>query len=195
MEFNSLLNFIKLTHSFQQTKRSIYATSEDRLENDAEHSYQLALVAWYIISAKKLDLDVDLVLKYAITHDLVEVYAGDTPNFGHGVEMKEDKASREEEAMQRIKKEFPEFSDLTDYIHRYEKREDEESKFVYSLDKFLSSTNIYIDRGRSWFKNDVSLPEMIENKRPRIIDDTILELWDQMVDGASKEEAVLFPKK
>ena len=195
MEIDSLLNFIKLTHSFQQTKRSIYATGEDRMENDAEHSYQLALVAWYIISAKKLDLDIDLVIKYAIAHDLVEVYAGDTPNFGHGVEMKEDKAVREHEAMQKIGSEFPEFEDLIVHIEKYEKRADKESQFIYSLDKFLSSTNIYIDKGRSWFKNNVTLQEMIDNKRHRVIDENILKLWDNMVDLARKEESTLFPKK
>lgn len=195
MEIDSLLNFIKFTHFFQQTKRSIYATGEDRLENDTEHSYQLALVGWYIISSKKLDLNIDLVIRYAIAHDLVEVYAGDTPNFGEGVEMKGDKALREQEALRKIASEFSEFSDLVSYIEQYEKKEDKESRFVYSLDKFLSSTNIYLDRGRSWFKNNVTLQEMIDNKRPRIVDENIVKLWDNMVDLARKEEDILFPKK
>lgn len=195
MELTHLLQFIRFTHSFQQVKRSIYATGEDRLENDAEHSFQLALVGWYIISAKKLDLNIDLVIKYAIVHDLVETYAGDTPNFGKGVELKATKVAREKEAMERIKSEFPEFSDLGLYIEQYENHADPESHFVSSLDKFLSSTNIYLDMGRSWFKNNMSIEEMIHNKRPRIHDETILTLWDEMVAQARTEETILFPKK
>ena len=145
MEFNSLLNFIKLSHAFQQTKRSIYATGEDRMEHDAEHSYQLTMVAWYLISAEKLDLDINVAIKYALAHDIVEVYAGDTPNFGEGVELKETKVKREEEALHKLAREFPEFPDLITLIARYEKKEDEESRVIYYLYKFLYSTNIYFD--------------------------------------------------
>ena len=142
MNLEQLLNFLKLNHAFQQTKRSIYATGEDRLENDAEHSYQLALVAWYLISSHKLDLDSDKAVKYALCHELVEVYAGDTPNFGEGVEMKSDKVDREKNALQRLRSEFSEFEELFETIEHYEKRDDAESKFVYALDKLISSMNI-----------------------------------------------------
>lgn len=196
MELSTLLQFTRFTHNFQQVKRSIYATGEDRMENDAEHSYQLALVAWYIISAKKIDLNIDLVIKYAIAHDLVETYAGDTPNFGAGVEMKKDKAVREAQALERLHSEFPECKEIFDLIEQYEERKDNESKFVYALDKLISPLNIYLDQGASWFKNNVTIEEMIGNKRPRISeDDQILKLFDQLVDRLRKDEDKLFPKK
>ena len=196
MEIESLLNFIKFTHSFQQTKRSIYATGEDRMENDAEHSFQLALVAWYIVSSKKLNFNIDLVIKYALVHDLVEVYAGDTPNFGEGVEMKKDKAVREAQALERLHSEFPECKEILDLIELYEERNDNESKFIYALDKLISPLNIYLDQGASWFKNNVTIEEMIDNKRPRISEDEkILNLFDQLVERLHKEEDILFPKK
>ncbi len=196
MELEKLLNFLKLSHAFQQIKRSIYATGEDRLENDAEHSYQLALVSWYLISSKKLDINVDLVIKYALCHDLVEAYAGDTPNFGIGIEMKKDKVEREKIALERLHFEFPEFEEIFHLIERYEERNDKESKFVYALDKLISSMNIYADKGRSWFKNNVSLEEMILNKRHRISEDSqLLMLFDEFVNLVRKDEVTLFPIK
>ena len=196
MELDQLLSFIKFTHAFQQVKRSIYATGEDRLENDAEHSFQLALVAWYLISSKKIDLDINLVIKYTIAHDLVEAYAGDTPNFGAGVEMKKDKVIREEQALERLQSEFPECKEIFDLIEHYEERKDNESKFVYALDKLISPLNIYLDQGASWFKNNVTIEEMIDNKRVRISEDEqILNLFDQLVNRLRKEEDKLFPKK
>ncbi len=195
MDFDSLLKFITLTHEFQRTKRSIYATGEDRLEHDAEHSYQLGMVAWYLVSSQKLTLNIDRVIKYALVHDLVEVYAGDTPNFGKGVELKADKSKREEEALEKLQKDFPQATDMFELITRYEKRDDAESRFVYALDKFLSSANIYLDEGRSWFKNNVTLQEMIDNKRHRVIDEHVLVLFDKLVEKARNNEDNLFPKK
>ena len=51
---NSLVNFIKFTHLFQEVKRVVLIPNENKWENDAEHSYQLALTAWYLIEKDKL---------------------------------------------------------------------------------------------------------------------------------------------
>lgn len=45
------------------------------LENDTEHSYNLTITAWY--SAQQFPkLDKDLIIRYALVHDIVEAYAG-----------------------------------------------------------------------------------------------------------------------
>lgn len=55
------------------------------------------------------------------------------------------KEQREHEAMERIRTEFPQAHPLWSRVEEYEKREDEESKFVYALDKVLPVINIYND--------------------------------------------------
>ena len=45
----SSLNFTKFMVALQKVERAIYIPGEDRKENDAEHSYQLAMLAWYLI--------------------------------------------------------------------------------------------------------------------------------------------------
>jgi 5'-deoxynucleotidase YfbR-like HD superfamily hydrolase len=40
---------------------------------------QLAMLAWYLADSNGLSLDKNLLLRYALVHDFVEVYAGDTP--------------------------------------------------------------------------------------------------------------------
>ncbi|MDB4984089.1 MAG: metal dependent phosphohydrolase, putative hydrolase of superfamily [Patescibacteria group bacterium] len=194
MNLDPLLNFIKFTHLFQQVKRSIYATGEDRLENDAEHSYQMALVAWYLVETEKLDLDMKKVFEYCLAHDLVEAYAGDTPNFGAGSEDKSTKHEREEHAKNAMRTNIPEFGTLHDLIDEYELQDNAESRFVYALDKVIAPLNIYADNGRSWHRNGVTLSAFIANKRPRLqIDPTILEIFDKLVLEITPQEH-LFPK-
>jgi len=158
MELEQIFKFIKLTHDFQKVERTIFVAGTNRNENDVEHSYQLALVAWYIISTYKLSLNIDLAIKYGLLHDLVEVYAGDTYIFDKDQSVIDSKVEREYKALERLKDEFPEFSEMTDLIVQYEKREDEESKFIYALDKVVAPINIYLDGGKPVSYTHLTLP-------------------------------------
>ncbi len=188
-----LLSFTQFTHKFQQVIRTIYVTGGDRNENDAEHSFQLALVAWYIAGAEKGSiLDTDKLIKYAIAHDLVETYAGDTYFHSTDTALKESKGQREKDALKRIKAEFPEFPELHKMITAYESRQDRESKFIYALDKMLPVLNIYLDEGRSWKRDKVSL-SMIRTKDEKIaVSPEITKLWQELVKIVGERERELF---
>jgi putative hydrolase of HD superfamily len=112
-----------------------------RDENDSEHSYSLAIVAWKIVTNDNLPLDLDLVIKYALIHDLVEVYAGDVLTFGDD-DRRVNKEENEQKALEKLKTDET-LSDITSYIEKYEQKADEESLFVYGLDKLLPPV-IYI---------------------------------------------------
>lgn len=168
MTIRDIMRFIALTHEFQNVERRIYVKGKDVRENDVEHSYQLALVAWFLVSTKKLSLDKDLVVQYALIHDLVEVYAGDTYFYTTDETERVSKMAREREAAERLRAEFPEFAELHDLIDQYERKEDPESKFVYALDKVLPVLNIYLDDGRTWQKENVTLDMLIDGKKDKV---------------------------
>lgn len=191
-DFASFLKFIQLTHRFQQTKRSLDATGEERRENDAEHCYQLALLSWYIISHHKLDLNIEKVFQYALAHDLVEAYAGDTDAFDE--KMVALKYKKEEEALVQLRSDFPDFTDLHEAIHNYELREDPESRFVYALDKILPMANTYFDHGKYWKAKGVTFERLMENKVPKVAKDkTIEELFNKLVEKLEEDKINLFP--
>ena len=167
MNIHSILDFVTLTNKFRGVKRTIFTVGKGDPENDAEHSYQLTMLAWYIISSENIKLDRDLVIKYALVHDLVEVHAGDTYFYRSSKEAK-DKEIREKESLKRIQEEFPDFNDIYELIHKYEERLDDESRFVYALDKLLPPMNIYLDGGRDWKKHKVTFKGLVDNKTPKI---------------------------
>ena len=72
----------------------------DRHENDAEHSWQLALMA--IVLSEHADPEVDLlhVVKMLLVHDLVEIDAGDT--FAYDTDALKTQREREEHAAARV---------------------------------------------------------------------------------------------
>lgn len=61
-----LLEFIKFTNLFQQVERVVLINGKERWENDAEHSFQLAIVAWFIVDQGKFDLDLGRVIRLAL---------------------------------------------------------------------------------------------------------------------------------
>ncbi len=104
-------------------------------ENDAEHSYALAMAAWFL-AAHFPKLDSGKLIRYALAHDLLEIHAGDTSVFADK-EMLASKAEREAQAVAQLAREWADFPELVEAIRAYEARDSEEAKFVYALDKVM----------------------------------------------------------
>ena len=168
MNLEKLLEFNKLLLSFREVERVLFVKGKDERENDVEHSFQLAFLGWYIASSNGLILKIDLIIKYALAHDLVEVYAGDTDVFTKDLSLHANKHEREQRALERIQKEFPEFTELHSIIEGYEKREDTESKFVYALDKLVPALNIYEDGGRTWSQRGITFEMLMTEKISKV---------------------------
>src|SRR5262245_16453996 len=77
-KLDQLIDFVNFTHEFHKVVRYAGAKLGKRFENDTEHSYQVAMIAWFLIEQNKLKFNKELCFMYALAHDLVEVYAGDT---------------------------------------------------------------------------------------------------------------------
>lgn len=120
---------------------------ERRLENDAEHSWSLAFLAASLAPQIDPKLDVGKICQYAIVHDLVEVYAGDTPVHGPKEQLL-SKTQREHDALLKLTKEFSFMPWISSTITEYESRETDEAKFVYAIDKYLPVFFDYLDQAR-----------------------------------------------
>lgn len=158
-----LVDFVALTGAFREVERDIPLSREQRLENDAEHSYQLAIVAWYIATIEKANLDTNKILKYALVHDLVEVYAGDTPLYSSDNRYLKSKEKRERSAAVLLRKRFSDFKELNNLIRAYRRKGDRESRFIYATDKLLPILSIYLDNGYGWRSHRIT-PDMIIDK-------------------------------
>lgn len=109
----------------------------DRFENDAEHGFLLAALGCAIAQQMSPHLDLGKVSQYALVHDLVEAYAGDTTIWA-SVEEHDNKAEREEAALKLIEERFGKrFPWLDQTIKKYELFDEPESCFVYALDKVI----------------------------------------------------------
>ena len=104
MDFERLgwqIEFIVEIDKLKQIFRQTLLLADRRQENDAEHSWHLALMAVLLAEhAVERDIDVLRVGKMLLVHDLVEIDAGDT--FAYDAEAHKDKEEREIKAAERI---------------------------------------------------------------------------------------------
>ena len=191
VSFETLLDFFRFTHDAHKIERVARIPGEKRYATMVEHSWQLALFAWYIIENEKLQLNKEKVLMYALVHDLVETYAGDT--YLYDPEGLKTKEIREHEALMRIKSERQDFEALGEYIAAYEKRADAESKFVYALDKLIDPINIYLEDGLLWQEKEITLAMIVEKKQGKVtMDPTVAALFAMVVAKLKEREPELF---
>lgn len=129
---------------------------EERPENDAEHSFHLALSATELAATFFPELDAGLVAQFSLVHDLPEVYAGDVHTFIITPEALEEKAAAEKEATERLLRELPPHT--ANLLRRYELQEEVEARFVRFVDKILPSIiNIVGGEGRAVLKDNFNV--------------------------------------
>lgn len=171
----------KAKNIFRQTK--IYDGS--RRENDAEHSWHLALMAFLLNEYSHDDLDILKVMKMCIVHDIVEIDAGDTFCFDAAGNL--DKLEREQKAAKRIFGLLPEEQgqELQGLWEEFDAMETPEAKFAASLDRLQPLLSNYLNKGGTWPEHGIKKEQVVA--RDKRIADGSPELWEfvsSLIDDA-----------
>jgi putative hydrolase of HD superfamily len=157
------MNFIIEVDRLKTIIRRSRIADGSKFENDAEHSWHLALMAMLLSEhavAKKMDLL--KVIKMVLIHDLVEIDAGDT--YAYDVKGHDDKREREEKAAERIFNLLPkdQAKELIDLWEEFEENKTSEAKFASVLDRVQPILLNYTADGLSWKENNVTKQMVIE---------------------------------
>lgn len=176
----TLLDFTAFTHEIRNVKRAMWVKDITQYENDSEHSFQLAMIALYIIEENKLSLDTFKAMAIALVHDILEVHAGDTFVYGKDTVTQHD---REAEAIQQLKKQWPAQKTMLALIDEYETKASAEATFIYALDKLVPILNNLLDNGRNWQQKHITLEQLIAVKTKKIgVDPVVEQYYTQVLD-------------
>jgi len=170
------LDFIIEVDKVKNVFRQTFLMDGKRFENDAEHSWHLAVMVLLLLEYADIkSLDMLKVLKMVLLHDMVEIDAGDT--YCYDAEAARDKSERETRAANRIFGMLPddqcrEFRALWD---EFEMRKTPESRFAAAMDRLQPLLHNYMTNGAAWQAHGITHEMVIE--RNRHIADGSLELW------------------
>jgi putative hydrolases of HD superfamily len=149
-----LVDIGELVFTFAKVNRVTYHEDGIRFESDTDHTVMLSVCACSLAEKLYKDtLDLGKVAQFAIVHDLVEAYAGDTDSFGITDDGRAAKEKREEESYHKIREKFdPVFPWIGETIGSYEQLDTREARFVKTVDKAMSKIS-HILNGGTYFKN------------------------------------------
>lgn len=153
----------------------VIGTTEN--ENDAEHSWHMAVMAMVLSEySTEKNLDMLKVLKLILVHDLVEIDAGDT--FCYDDKGLEDKAEREKKAADRLFGILPEeqAKEIFQLWREFEELETPEAGFAACMDRLQPLLLNFNTGGHTWQKPGVTSERVL--KRNRLLEQHVPELWD-----------------
>lgn len=177
----------KLKYIFRKTK----LINSDRLENDAEHSWHLAMMAIILAEHSNEPIDVAKVMKMVLIHDIVEIDSGDV--FAYDTVKSHNNFDEELKAAKRIFGILPN-EQAEEFINiwiEFEEMKTPESKFARALDRLEPLLQNASNNGGTWREFDVKFDKVIEKKKA--IKDGSEELWKfakQLIDE-SVEKGIL----
>ena len=170
------IQFITEIDKMKQIYRKNVVIGTERNENDAEHSWHLAMMA-ILLSEYAADPEMDLlkVVKMVLIHDLVEIDAGDT--FCYDEEGYKDKEEREKKAAKRLFNMLPtdQAQEILSLWREFEDLNTPEARFAACLDRFQPLILNYNTKGHTWQIPGVTKEDVF--KRNSLLKENASELW------------------
>ncbi|RYF89630.1 MAG: HD domain-containing protein [Chitinophagaceae bacterium] len=159
------IEFIKEIDKLKYIVRKTKLINSDRAENDAEHSWHVAMMTLVLASHSNESIDVLKVLKMLLIHDIVEIDAGDT--FIYDTVNNHTNTANELAAAKRIFGLLPE-AQATDFIATWQEFEDgitAEAKFARTVDRLEPLLQNSANNGGSWAEYDVPYHKVYQKKK------------------------------
>lgn len=178
----------QLIASFGGIERSLNLPGTERRENDNDHSFGLALTCWYLQPKIAPELNLTEIFKYALAHDLVELYAGDT--FAFDKANMDGKANREKAAVKQLRMEWADFSELPQYAEAYMDRISDEARFVKAVDKLLPPIMIDLSGNSEWKRLGITLKAERENKQSLHVSKHLSPYYESLLGWLDKRSNI-----
>ncbi|GAB3367008.1 HD domain-containing protein [Arachidicoccus ginsenosidivorans] len=183
--------FIKEIDKIKYIERRTKLFNSDRRENDAEHSWHLALMALVLAQHANEPIDILKVIKMLLIHDLVEIDAGDT--FLFDTTKNHDNTEEERTAAARIfgllpEKQAEEFKAIWE---EFEARQTAEAKFARSMDRLEPLLQNVSNKGGTWQEFNVGYSQVLQKQNVHEAISTTIDHYAKELIQQSVEAGIL----
>ncbi|MBQ9348407.1 MAG: HD domain-containing protein, partial [Oscillibacter sp.] len=140
--------------------RQTHLSGHGRNENDAEHAWHMALMAYLLREYAREPVDIGKVMLMCLIHDIVEIDAGDT--YAYDEEKLKTQKAREDAAKERIFSMLPDDqkTDLTALFEEFEESRTPESRFAHAMDNLQPLILNDSNGGGDWREHGVTAAQV-----------------------------------
>ena len=173
-----VLEIDKEKNIFRQT----HLSGHGRNENDAEHAWHMAIMAYLLREYANEEVDIARVMLMCLIHDIVEIDAGDTYAYDE-VGLKTQKA-REDAAKERIFSLLPpdQKEELTALFDEFEENRTAESRYAHAMDNLQPLLLNNSNGGGDWIEHNVSAAKVYgRQEKTKLGSETLYEVTDQII--------------
>ena len=162
--------------------RQTHLSGHGRKENDAEHAWHMAIMAYLLKEYANEEVDIAKVMLMCLIHDVVEIDAGDT--YAYDKEAQKTQKAREEAAKERIYSLLPEDQkkEFTAIFDEFEAYESAEAKFAHALDNLQPLILNNSNEGGDWKEHGVSASTIyVRHSKTRLGSEKLFEATDEII--------------
>ena len=158
------LSFILELDREKNIFRQTHLSHRGRRENDAEHAWHMAIMAYLLREYADEPVDIAKTMLMILIHDVVEIDAGDT--YAYDTEGKKTQAEREEKAADRLFGLLPEDQgqELRALFEEFEERRTPEARFAAAMDNFQPLLLNDSNGGGDWKEHGVKYEQVYERQ-------------------------------
>ena len=176
------LDFILEIDKEKNILRQTHLSGHGRRENDAEHAWHMAIMAYMLKDYANEPVDIAKVMIMCLIHDIVEIDAGDT--YAYDTEGLKTQKAREDAAKERIFSLLPEDQkkELTALFDEFENYQTPESKFAHSMDNLQPLLLNNSNGGGDWREHGVTAEQVYgRQSKTRLGSEQLFEVVDRII--------------
>ena len=162
--------------------RQTHLSGHGRNENDAEHAWHMAIMAYVLREYSNEKIDVAKVMLMCLIHDIVEIDAGDT--YAYDAENLKTQKAREDAAKERIFSLLPDEQkeELIALFDEFEAFETPESKFAHAMDNLQPLLLNNSNGGGDWREHGVTAEQVYgRQSKTRLGSEQLFKVVDRII--------------
>ena len=162
--------------------RQTHLSGHGRNENDAEHAWHMAIMAYLLKEYSNEPVDIGKVMLMCLIHDIVEIDAGDT--YAYDAENLKTQKAREDAAKERIFSIVPEEQkkELIKLFDEFETYETAESKFAHAMDNLQPLILNNSNGGSDWREHGVTKEQVYgRQSKTKLGSERLYEVTDKLI--------------
>ena len=165
--------------------RQTHLSGHGRNENDAEHAWHMAIMAYLLREYANEEVDISRVMLMCLIHDIVEIDAGDT--YAYDEKGLETQKAREDAAKERIFSLLPndQREELISLFDEFEENSSKEAKFAHSMDNLQPLLLNNSNDGGDWIEHGVSSEQIYKRQEKTKLGSELL--FNEVTDKIIKE--------